>query len=155
MEKALEKSLKRIEELELLVLNAEHALKEVLGHQVSMDSHFQKLMKSYQIQKVAIVGATKIDFVGVNEIVYCRANAAYTEIICKDNNIVVASKCLNDFEKQLLSPSFCRISKSLLINIDYVDSFNKKNSQVLMKNNDSLEVSRRRKTDFVAAILGE
>jgi two-component system LytT family response regulator len=151
----LNQSIKKIGELEGLVLKTKDVLVEMMEKQTALDVHFQELKKHQEIHKIAINSATRIDFVIVDEIIFCKANLACTEIITFNDNNLTARKSLNDFEIQLSNESFIRISKSLLINVNHIHSFNKKTSQVTMKDNSTLDVARRRKTSFIAKILAK
>jgi two-component system LytT family response regulator len=146
MKESLNYNLKKIEKLEMLVL-------ESLEKQQSLDNNIKVLNEFHQAQKIAINSASKIDFIPVEEIIYCKANLAYTEIISFNSHVLTATKSLNEFEKQLSNAIFFRINKSILVNINHVYSFNKRSSQVLMKNNVLLEVARRRKVEFVNTML--
>ena len=155
MKDALDQNIRKIAELEGLVLNTNQALIQLLENQISLDVHFQELIKTKQIEHVAVNSASKIEFIPVNEIVYCKANLAYTELFSLNDHVLTASKSLNEVENQLSNSDFFRISKSLLINTNHVYSFNKRSHQVLMKNNVLLDVSRRKKVEFLTTILNE
>ncbi|MFL3663355.1 MAG: LytTR family transcriptional regulator DNA-binding domain-containing protein [Flavobacteriales bacterium] len=47
---------------------------------------------------------------------------------------------------------FFKINKSVLINTHKIHSFDKKSNQIIMNNNDSFEITRRRKCDFLSVI---
>jgi two-component system LytT family response regulator len=66
---------------------------------------------------------------------------------------IVASKSLGDFESQLSSHRFFRIHHSTLINLSRVKEFQRfDGGYVMMDNNCKLEVSQRKRKDFLAAI---
>ena len=144
---------KRLNSLEDILSNNSNVLSSLMKHQISLESHLQELIKSNSSQTIAIKGASKIDFIPICEIIYCSANLAYTEIISVNNNKVISTKSINEFDEHLSAYSFFRISKSLLVNTKHIHSYNKKSSQILMKNKDLLDVARRRKSDFLSAIL--
>lgn len=153
MEEALNRNVKKIEALENLVIESKDALYDVLQKQQDLDYNIKVLNEFHQIQKIAVNSASKIDFMPVEEIIYCKANLAYTEIISFNNHILTATKSINEFGEELSNNQFFRISKSVLINLNHVYSFNKRSNQVLMKNNVLLDVARRRKVEFVNTIL--
>ncbi len=153
MEKEIRLFNDRIEKLEEIIVNTNDVLSSLMEHQISLESHLQELVKSNISKTIAIKGAIKIDFIPIDEIIYCSANLAYTEIISLNNNKVTSTKSINAFEDYLSCYSFYRISKSLLINTKHIHSYNKKNGQILMQNKDLLDVARRRKSEFLSAIL--
>ncbi len=65
----------------------------------------------------------------------------------------MASKSLGDFETQLTSHQFFRIHHSYLINLNQVKEFQRHDGgYVIMENNKHLEVSQRKRKDFLEAI---
>lgn len=154
MKSALDISKKKLKELEDMVLDTRGVLNKVMDFQMSLEVQFQNAVKSNSIETLAINSASKIDFIPVDQIIYCKANLAYTEVI-SFNNTVIATKSINEIEEQINNRSFFRISKGILINTKQVHSFNKKTNQVLMKNHELLDVARRRKIEFINVILNK
>ncbi len=142
----------RLNALENIINNNNAILSSLMQHQISLETHLQDLIKSNINQTIAVKGANKIDFIPINEIVYCCASLAYTEIISLNNHKVISTKSINDFDTNLSGYSFFRISKSLLVNTKHIHSYNKKSGQILMQNKDLLDVARRRKTEFLSII---
>jgi two-component system LytT family response regulator len=84
---------------------------------------------------------------------YCEANGSYTNVCFHDGKKVVASKSLVDFELQLTNHKFFRIHHSSLINLDRVKEFQRNDGgYVIMENGKRLEVSQRKRKDFLDAI---
>lgn len=103
--------------------------------------------------KIGIGMADKIIFVDIREILYCEAQGAYTNVFLKDGKKILASKSLGDFESQLSSHRFFRIHHSTLINLQYIKEFQRfDGGLVIMENNTCLEVSQRKRKDFLDAI---
>lgn len=103
--------------------------------------------------KIGIGMADKILFVNIPDILYCEANGSYTNIMLLDKTKLVASKPLGDFEEQLARHKFFRIHHSHLINLNRVREFQRHDGgYVIMENDKQLEVSQRRRKDFLEAI---
>lgn len=103
--------------------------------------------------KLAIGMADKIIFVQIPDIVYCEAQGAYTNIYLKDGRKMMASKSLGDFENQLSQHKFFRIHHHYLINLNQVSEFQRQDGgYVVMDNKQHLEVSQRKRKDFLQAI---
>ena len=103
--------------------------------------------------KIGIGMADKIVFVNITDILYCKAEGAYTHVFVADGKKIVASKSLGEFEHQLTTHKFFRIHHSILINLHHVKEFQKFNGgYVIMDNNEKLEVSHRKRGDFINAI---
>lgn len=103
--------------------------------------------------KIGIGMADKIVFVNIPEILFCEANGAYTNVHMRDGKKIVSSKSLGEFESQLLQQKFFRIHHSTLINLNHVKEFQRfDGGYVVMENNAKLEVSQRKRKDFLDSI---
>jgi two-component system, LytTR family, response regulator len=113
--------------------------------------HLEELLSTEP--RIGIALEDKIVFVNIANIVYCEANGSYTNIFLTVGKKMVASKPLCDFELQLMNHNFFRIHHSFLINIDQVKEFQRQNGgYVIMENGKQLEVSHRKRKDFLEAI---
>lgn len=105
--------------------------------------------------KIGIAMSDKIVFVYIADIIYCEASSAYTFVHLKDGGKMLASKPLGDFETILMSHRFFRIHHSYLINLNKIKEFQRHDGgYVIMENNKQLEVSRRKRSEFLDAIDG-
>ena len=97
--------------------------------------------------------STKIglQFLKENEIIFCKAQGNYTVIHLTDGQKIMSSKKLKRIEEILNSESFFRIHHSHFINIDHLDNYKNGDTQsVIMSNGTELEVSKRKKSAFLA-----
>lgn len=102
---------------------------------------------------IGIGMADKIQFVNVQDIGYCEAKGSYTYVYLKDGTKVVASKSLGEFETLLAPAGFFRIHHSSLINLRYIKEFQRQDGgYVVMNNSAKLEVSVRKRKDFLQAV---
>lgn len=102
------------------------------------------------INKIAVPCNDGYIFINSNDIMYCEADLKYTNIYTVKNERIVSSKNLGEFEELLIvNPMFFRCHKSYIINIDFVRKFLKSDSQVQMQNDKLLDVSVRKKDDFL------
>lgn len=103
--------------------------------------------------RIGIGMADKIVFLNISEIMYCEAQGAYTNVYLKDGRKVMASRSLGEFEIQLSSNKFFRIHHSTLINLKYIKEFQRFDGGYIVMDNDiKLEVSQRKRKDFLEAI---
>ena len=85
----------------------------------------------------------------MEDIIRCQADASYTSIHTLDRSFVV-SKPLKYYENLLNTDYFFRVHNSHLININYIKKYTKgKGGYVTMINNVNIDVSIRRKDDFL------
>ncbi len=108
--------------------------------------------KSDTIKRISIHGNDKVKIIDVNDIMYIKANSGYANVFTKDEIQHHSCKTLLEYET-LFKPlsNFIKVSKSYLLNIDYVDSYTKGISCLLtLKNNNNIiEVSRRKKSEII------
>jgi len=103
--------------------------------------------------KIGIGMADKIVFINIPDILYCEASGSYTNVFLHDGTKMIASKSLGDFEAQLINNKFFRVHHSHLINLNKVKEFQRHDGgYVIMENNKQLEVSQRKRKDFLDAI---
>lgn len=104
-------------------------------------------------QKIGIGMSDKIQFISISDIIYCEAGGAYTHIYLLPNNKITTSKLLGDFESQLAGHFFFRIHHHYLINLNHIREFQRHDGgYVIMENGQKLEVSQRKRKDFLQAI---
>ncbi len=127
--------------------------------QLSMNEQLQHLERIFKMNtnpnenKIGVGMADKIVFVNIPDILYCEAQGNYTNVILHDGRKIVASKTLGEFESQLLGKNFFRIHHSYLINMNRVKEFQRhEGGYVMLENNIKLEVSQRKRKDFLDAI---
>lgn len=101
---------------------------------------------------VQINSATYVDFVPIDKILYFQAKLCCTEIVTEDNKVVLSTRPIIDFDHQLNEYSFFRIDKSIIVNLNHVQKYDKKTNKLIMKNDKKFSVARRRKNDFLSLI---
>jgi two-component system, LytTR family, response regulator len=124
---------------------------------LKLDSLFHNL-KNMQgaSKKICVPVVTGIVFLDIADIIRCESDVNYTTIFLKDKQKLVVAKTLKEFEEMLVEYNFFRVHNSHLVNLAYIKSFNKgKGGFVTLADNTSIEVSTRRKDDFLKAIERE
>lgn len=105
--------------------------------------------------RIAIPSMDGIFFITIADIIYLEAESNYSVIYTSGGKKYTVSKTLKDFEELLPVPFFIRIHHSHIINKKEVQRYIKgEGGQVVMKNGAILDVSRRRKEEFLKAALG-
>lgn len=103
--------------------------------------------------KISIPVFDGIEIVSFDEIIYCKSDSNYTELVLKNQRKLIASKTLKYCSSYLPENQFIRIHKSYLINIDCIKKYLKKDGgEIIMSNNDILPISRKVKTEIVKLI---
>lgn len=89
----------------------------------------------------------------LEDIIYCEAERSYTVFHLEGNRTVTVSKPLLDYDSLLTDTFFLRIHKSFLINLHHVKEYQRgEGGTVIMTNNAEIEVSRRKKDQFLVRI---
>ena len=124
-----------------------------LSHQLQHLDNLLNNQSDHGDQKIGIAMSDKIVFVNFSNIIYCEASGPYTHVFLKDGQKLVSSKALGEFEAQLGAHKFFRIHHHYLINLNLVREFQRNDGgYVIMENNKELEVSQRRRKEFLEAI---
>lgn len=101
-------------------------------------------------KKIALPTGQGLVFIPLEKIIRCEAKDNYSKIYIADGATYVVSRTLKDFEYLLEEMNFCRIHYSHLINLQHVKKYIQgTGGTVLMSDGSSLDVSRRRKPDFL------
>lgn len=106
-----------------------------------------------QENKIAIHTFDGIVFLQIKSIIHIEASANYCKIILDKESPLLVTGLLKDFEEMLLQYNFYRIHNSHLINMVYIKKYLRgEGGQLVMQNGDVIEVSRRKKEEFVKLI---
>ena len=101
------------------------------------------------LRRIALPTAEGLRFIDIHDICCLRAEGNYTTI-CMKNEKHLVSRPLKEFEDILPVESFLRIHHSHIINKDKVIRYIRgEGGQVVMSDGSTLDVSKRRKADFL------
>ena len=105
--------------------------------------------------KIAIPTPEGLVFISVKEIIYCRGLGNYTEFMLVDEQKLISSHTLKNYEEILDSGFFFRAHKSYLINLGYIKKYIRgEGGTVVMSNGHEVEIARRNKTAFLNFFKG-
>lgn len=101
-------------------------------------------------KRIALPFVESIEFVEVKEIIRLEANGSYTNFILADNRKLLVSKSLKEYDEMLGVYGFIRTHQAHLVNPAFIKSMVKSDGGYLkLKNNDSVPISRLRKTEVL------
>ncbi|MEO6723278.1 MAG: LytTR family DNA-binding domain-containing protein [Ferruginibacter sp.] len=104
-------------------------------------------------RRIAIPTTNGLLFLKVEDIVYLEASGNYTHFYLDGKHKYTVSRTLKDFEDMLPTETFLRIHNAYIINKNFVDKYIRgEGGQVIMSNGAVLDVSKRKKTEFLKAI---
>jgi two-component system LytT family response regulator len=102
-------------------------------------------------KKLVLKTSESIFMVEVKDIVRCEADGGYTIFFLNDTRKIMVSKNLKEYEDMLTEFSFFRPHHSHLVNLNYMQSFEKRDGgYILMKDKSMVPVSTRRKDELLA-----
>lgn len=105
------------------------------------------------IKKITLPSAQGYKLVDIDDIVHIEADSNYSVFNLVNLDKIIVSKVLKDYEEILPENKFVRVHKSSIVNLQYVKQYNSKNGlQVLLSNGETINVSRRRASDFYEKI---
>jgi two-component system, LytTR family, response regulator len=100
--------------------------------------------------KLALASSAGLTFIKIADIVYCEADSNYTTFFMADGKKILVSQTLKEYDELLSPHRFFRIHHSYLINIDAAKQYLRgEGGQVVMVNDVVLDVSKRRKEEFL------
>ncbi len=100
--------------------------------------------------KLIIPTTDGLDIIKINDIKRCEASDVYTIFHMVNGKKYMASKSLNNYEKLLKDLNFFRIHSKHLVNMQFIVQYLKgKGGYVVLEQGDELEVSVRKKMDFM------
>ncbi|MFW0717988.1 LytR/AlgR family response regulator transcription factor [Pedobacter sp. N23S346] len=145
-----------IEELKIAVDKVSQHIR-LFQNQHENDERIANLASSLgsksEIRKLTLPYGQGFKMVDVDDIIYIEADSNYSVVHFANQDKITVSKVLREFEELLPTDQFVRIHKSSIINLNHLKEYNSKNGlQVFLKNGESINISRRRASDFFEKI---
>lgn len=113
----------------------------------------QNLFGKSSLTKIAIPALEGLLFFSISDIIHLEANRNYTTIYFSNTPKLVTSKTLKEFEDMLPTEIFFRTHHSHLINLNFIKRYMRGDGgQIEMYDGTYVDVSRRKKQDFLKAI---
>jgi two-component system, LytTR family, response regulator len=133
------------------------AIRRFLERKSSADGRIDNLLRNSaqadQQKRLAVPTLTGYSFVQVSQIIRCEATKRYTVLYLEGGKQIANAKSVKEVEDLLGPYGFYRIHQSHLINLQKVLEYRKGDGgSVIMLDNTELEVSRRKKDDFIARL---
>ena len=125
---------------------------------VNPNSRLELLLENIVSEKtkftrIAIPTVQGLQFIKIDEIIYLEASANYTKFHLCNNIKYTVSKTLKEFEDILSADIFIRVHNSYVINKNYVEKYIRGDGgQVVLSNGSVLDISQRKRAEFLKAI---
>jgi two-component system LytT family response regulator len=110
----------------------------------------KKKSKPSRITLPHMYGFTIVD---IDQIVKLISDNNYTQVYLADGKRHIISKTMKEFEAILDDQQFVRVHKSHVINLKYLESFERSDGgEAIMKDGTKVEISRRRIKEFIEQV---
>jgi len=135
------------------LLQAIQKLEKKLSQKVDTDfSVILDILKKPKNQDIRIVIPCMdgLEVIAISSILYCESDGEYTHIYLNNKTKIMSSYNIGEYESMFDDYSFFRIHHSYLVNKNYIKKYLKTDgSSVIMTNEKTLPISRRKKIDFL------
>lgn len=105
--------------------------------------------KDKRVEKLAIPTKDSMVFISVVDIMYLEGDAKYTTLHLLNGQRYVSSKNIGEFEELLDNSTFFRCHRSWMVNLNCVEKFLKNDNQISLSNGILIDVSTRKKDEFL------
>jgi two-component system LytT family response regulator len=106
-----------------------------------------------QDNRIAVPTWEGLEFIHLRNVIRIESNSNYSRIFFTTGPSLLVTKQLKEFEEMLSPYRFCRVHNMHLINLNYVKRYLRgEGGRVIMENGDEIDVSRRKKDDFLKLI---
>ncbi|HET6996318.1 MAG TPA: LytTR family DNA-binding domain-containing protein [Chitinophagaceae bacterium] len=89
-----------------------------------------------------------LSVVDIHSIVRVEAVSSYSRLILGDGSQVLVSKVLRQMESMLAGKGFARVHRSHLVNTTWIKTYNFYDLKVVLRNDEEIIISRRKKKDL-------
>lgn len=90
--------------------------------------------------------------INLKDLMYCESDNGYTTFYINDGKKHVASKSIKEFEEQLIQNSFTRPHRSFIVNLKFIEKYDKSGT-IHLKNGRKIPVSTRKKDNFITRLF--
>ncbi len=133
------------DELSIAIQKAENQILNDLKLQLTT---LQLNLKSAQNKTIVLKTTEKIYLIEIVEITRCESDGNYTLFFTREGKKYMVATPLKEYEDVLIEHGFFRIHKSHIVNTSFINSLDK-DDFVILKDNTSIPVSRRRKSELI------
>ncbi len=116
------------------------------------DSQFDALqynIQPHEKKRLVLKTQESVHVIELDHIIRCEADRNYTSFYLTEGKRILVSKTLKEYETLLTGYNFLRVQQSHLVNLDYVDRYDKGNGgSVVMKDGSEVPLSPAKREIF-------
>jgi len=118
-----------------------------------LNSLEENLTDIKKINKINLPNSNGFQVFNINQIIYVLADSNYSIFHLENNESILVSRHLKEYEEILENSGFSRIHKSTIINLKHLSDYTNKNGlTVKLSDNSEHVVSRRRSSAFLETV---
>lgn len=149
---ALDYILKPVNEIEFqqAIQHAIDEINESENQQLQTGVLFESLQNENQGKKLVLKTMDSLHIVDADDILFCRSDNSYTTFHLADNEKIMVSRSIREYEELLSGHGFFRPHQSFLVNLNHVKKIDKSDGGfIIMKNKKEIPVSIRQKKRLI------
>lgn len=109
--------------------------------------------KEFNPKKLVLKTAESLHIIDINDILFCQSDNSYTTFFIENNEKIIVSKNLKEYEELLSNHYFFRPHQSFLVNLNHVKKIDKSDGGfIIMKNKKEIPVSVRQKKKLISLL---
>ena len=121
--------------------------------QIKIKNLIENLTGNKTSKKLVLNTQETVHVVDSKDITRCESDGSYTNVHLNDRKLMMSKK-LKDFEEMLDGLSFYRTHRSHLINLNFVDRYEKRDGgYIIMKDDSSIPLSAAKKDEFFELLV--
>lgn len=137
-----------IEELDSALENAIDTIQTKTDLSVKYDTLLENLKNDSK--RIVISTKSSMYVIPVKDIVHCQSDRNYTYFFLKDGRKIFTSRTLKDYEEILGLPDFIRCHRSHLINLNYIERYDRRDGgMIVLKDGTDIPLSRMSRQRFM------
>jgi two-component system LytT family response regulator len=120
------------------------------SRQISFLIQQLKDLENNNVRKIALPTFDGLEFIHMDDILYCQSDGAYSNVYFTDGNKMYISKTLRYLEDALCNNHFFRVHNSYIVNLNHVSKYSKTDGGLLiLSNGEKVRVSRSKKDELL------
>ncbi len=103
-----------------------------------------------ELKKIVLKTSDRIYLVNVKDIIRCEAENNYTNFFLANGNKIMVSKTIKIYDTLLSEHEFLRVHQSHLVNLNYIQHFDKpEGGMLVLSDNSTVPVSHQKKSQLL------
>jgi two-component system, LytTR family, response regulator len=109
--------------------------------------------KEYENKKLVLRTSETLHIINISDIYFCKSDNSYTTFYFEDNEKILVSKSLKDYEGLLADYGFFRPHQSFLVNLHHIKRVDKTDGGfIVMENKKEIPVSLRQMKNLIGLL---